>query len=659
MKIQNKLLAALALVSVSAAALPTDWQHAQTFEVAAPGLVKFSLPTDTLSAARPALEDLRLHDAEGNELPFFIERPTPAGKTARAAKTFSTALNASSTVITLETGLAQPLDAVALDSPAASFIKSVRVEASNDSQNWQTVADRQPVFREQWGASQLRIAVPAAAWRWLRLTVDDKRTLPVPFTGAKVFAAAAEPVPSEWQPAPIVERVENPGETRLTLNLGAANLDVASVKIETTDPLFTRSVTLAEPVVAEDGVREQNIGGGCIYRVAVEGRDAAENLAVPLESRVRSRELIVTIRNQDSPPLAITGVRVERRPVNLVFAPRAAGTYRLLTGNRRCAAPRYDLAALGSDLKRVPATALKVSALAANPDFRAPEALAGVELAGTALDVKDWKFRKAVSVSASGAQQLELDLDVLAHADAGFADLRVLRGSNQVPFIVQRTSITRTLALTATPTNDAKHPQLSRWVIKLPQAGLPLTRLGCETRTALFQRNVTLWEELTDERGDKYRRNLAGGSWTQTPERKGRGFVLGLNDRVQTDTLFLEIQNGDNPAIELDKFSVSYPATRVLFKAQPGDPLFLYYGNNRVSPPHYDLALVAGQLLAADKSPATLNAEQTLKKSGWRAEQVPGQGGVLLWAVLAVVVIGLLVVIARLLPKPVATDEKP
>ncbi len=652
MKIQNKLLAALALVSVSAAALPTDWQHAQTFEVAAPGLVKFSLPTDTLSAARPALEDLRLHDADGNELPFFIERPTPAGKTARAAKTFSTALNASTTVITLETGLAQPLDAVALDSPAASFIKSVRVEASNDGQSWQTVADRQPVFREQWGASQLRIAIPAAAWRWLRLTVDDKRTLPVPFTGAKVFAATAEPAPFEWHPATIIERVENPGETRLTLNLGAANLDIAAVRIETADPLFTRAVTLAAPVIAEDSVREQNIGSGCIYRVAVEGRAAAENLSVPLEARVRSRELIVTIRNQDSPPLAVTGVRVERRPVNLVFAPRAAGTYRLLTGNRRCAAPRYDLATLGGDLKRVPATPLKVSALANNPDFRAPEALAGVELAGAALDVKDWKFRKAVKISSAGAQQVELDLDVLAHADAGFADLRVLRGSNQVPFIVQRTSITRTLALTATPTNDAKHPQLSRWVIKLPQAGLPLTRLSCETRTALFQRDVTLWEELTDERGDKYRRNLGGTSWTQTPERKGRGFALALDTRLQSDTLFLETENGDNPPIELEKFSVTYPATRVLFKAQPGEPLFLYYGNPHVAPPRYDLSLVAGQLFTADKSVATLAAPEHLKKTSWAEGRKPGQGGVLFWGILAVVVAVLLVVIARLLPKP-------
>jgi hypothetical protein len=94
-----------------------------------------------------------------------------------------------------------------------------------------------------------------------------------------------------------------------------------------------------------------------------------------------------------------------------------------------------------------------------------------------------------------------------------------------------------------------------------------------------------------------------------------------------------------------------YPATRVLFKAKAGDELFLYYGNPRAAAPSYDLNLVAGQLLAADKTPATPAAEQQLKKSSWIKSQTPGQGGVMLWGILAVVVVALLVIIARLLPK--------
>ncbi len=89
----------------------------------------------------------------------------------------------------------------------------------------------------------------------------------------------------------------------------------------------------------------------------------------------------------------------------------------------------------------------------------------------------------------------------------------------------------------------------------------------------------------------------------------------------------------------------------MLFKAKAGDELFLYYGNPRVSAPSYDLNLVAGQLLAADKATATLADEEQLKKLSWTESQTPGQGGVVLWGILAVVVVALLVIIARLLPK--------
>ena len=114
----------------------------------------------------------------------------------------------------------------------------------------------------------------------------------------------------------------------------------------------------------------------------------------------------------------------------------------------------------------------------------------------------------------------------------------------------------------------------------------------------------------------------------------------------------LETVNGDNPAIELEKFAVFYPATRVLFKAKPGDEPFLYYGNPRVSPPRYDLSLVASQLLSANKAVASLAAEEPLKKTSWRENRIPGKGGFLLWGILAVVVVTLLVIIGRLLPKP-------
>jgi hypothetical protein len=641
----------LAALSLSAAGLPADWQHEQPFTVPAAGLIKLNLPVETLDAARPALEDLRLYDDAGNEVPYLIERPVPVVKIVQNVKSFHVSLTPSNTIIVLETGLTQPLDDVTLESPADGFLKPVRIEGSTDLKRWQTLEQGQPIFRQPNGVNRLHVSFPAGTWPWLRLTVDDQRSQPIPFTGARIRVAVSEPAPTGWMPVTIAERNENPGETRLALNLGAANLSLAAVQIETAEPLFTRHVTFAVPQVSEDTVREQTIGQGVIYRVAIEGQPAVESLSAPLESPVRSRELLLFIRNQDSPPLPITGVRVERRPAYLVFLARQACAYHLLTGNNQCAAPHYDLAALDMNLKSVAVAPIQLPPPAKNPDYRPPEVLPGIKATGAALDVTAWKFRQPVKLTRADAQQLELEPDVLAHAQPDFQDLRLLHGSNQVPYIIERTSISRSLAPTVTATNDAKDPKLSRWIIKLPQSNLPVTRLSCVTETPLFQRELTLYEERTDERGEKYRHNLGGTSWVQKPDRKSREFFLTLDSPPQSDTLFLETHNGDNPPITLEKFQFFYPATRILFKAGSDDELFLYYGNPRVASPSYDLSLVAGQLLSADKAIASPDTEQQLLKSSWRDHEIPGQGGMVFWGILALVVVVLLVIISRLLPK--------
>jgi len=616
-----------------------------------PGLIKLNLPVETLDVARPALEDLRLYDDAGNEVPYLIERPVPVVKVVQNVKSFHISLTPSNTVIVLETGLTQPLDDVTLETPVRSFLKPVRIEGSTDLKRWQPLEQGQPIFRQPDGVNRLHVSFPAGTWPWLRLTVDDQRTPPIPFTGAHIRVAVTEPAPTGWMPVTIAERDENPGETRLALNLGAANLSLTAVQIETAEPLFTRHVTFAVPQVSEDTIHEQTIGQGVIYRVAIEGQPAAESLLAPLESQVRSRELLLFIHNQDSPPLPITAVRVERHPVYLVFLARQAGAYHLLTGNGQCAAPRYDLAALNMNLKSVAVAPIKLPPPANNPDYRPPEVLPGIEATGAALDVTAWKFRKPVKLTRDGAQQLELEPDVLAHAQPDFQDLRLLHGSNQVPYILEHTSISRSLAPAIIATNDTKDLKLSRWIIKLPQSRLPVTRLSCVTQTALFQREMTLYEELTDERGEKYRHNLGGASWVQKPDRKSREFFLTLDGPPQSDTLVLETHNGDNPSVELEKFQFFYPATRVLFKTRPDDELFLYYGNPRVASPRYDLSLVAGQLLSADKAIASPGTEQQLRKSSWREHEIPGQGGVVFWGILALVVVVLLIIISRLLPK--------
>ena len=128
--------------------------------------------------------------------------------------------------------------------------------------------------------------------------------------------------------------------------------------------------------------------------------------------------------------------------------------------------------------------------------------------------------------------------------------------------------------------------------------------------------------------------------------------VFDLSDSPRTDTLWLETDNGDNPAITLDAVLSTYAVVRLVFKVGETDGYALAAGNPAASTPRYDLSLVAQKLLTASRNVAQLAADESRPPAG---KDLGGlNGGYVFWGALALVVIVLLVTVAKLLPKPPA-----
>jgi Protein of unknown function (DUF3999) len=649
-------IVALAIITAAQTCLafdPNEWRNTQALDVPAKGLVRVNVPVVTLDAAKPGLEDLRIVDSKGNQVPYLIERLLPDPESTIRPTEFRSTIENGATHLNLKTGTGAPIIGVSLETPATRFMKAADVEGSNDGTTWSKLAGGDSLFQLPNGATKLRVSFPEGAWEFLRITIDDLGSPPMPFTGARLHKARTT-APAETVAVTIKTRDESPGTTRLALDLGAANLTLGSLRIDTNEPVFTRAVTLAVPEVGDDGIRERNIAEAVIYRVNVNGKNEA-HLEIPFESQIQTRELLMLIRNEDSPPISIDTVRADRRLIRLTFFANQPGPYSLLSGNTQSAAPRYDLSALSGKLRNVKATDVVPSALAQNPNYRPPEALAAVTLTGAQIDVAKWKFRKPLPLTQNGVQQVELDPGVLARSQPDQRDIRIVRGEHQLPFIFERTSVSRPNNIRAAAANDRKKPALSRWFLKLPQPGLPITRLVCTSSSPLFHRQVRLWEEVIDERGDQLSSDLGHATWDQTPDVPKRDLVVDLNARPKSDTLFLETDNGDNPAIELRNFRGYYPVTRVVFKARtdPAQPVWLYYGNLDATAPRYDLNLVAGELLKAERSTVVAGAEENLsRKPSFVGQTLTGSTRYIFWGALALVVIVLLAIMSRFLPKP-------
>ncbi len=625
----------------------------QDMLVAQSGLVKVELPVETLDAARGDLADLRLLDPAGAERPFVLERSErPAFRTLRPAS-LSGSIEDAGTVFVLETGTSDEITALMIDAGQQRFLTRALVEASDDGQSWRVLGRNRPVYNRGGDVSQFTVDVPPGVYPHLRLTLDRLGGAHLALRSVSLLARIAEAEDPRMVAVRIAAREESPGETRLTLALPGANLPLATLDIATPEPVFNRPIRLVYRAFSDDVIQEVNLLQTSIARRGPAGG------AVPLtvERTAPQRELILIIENGDSPPLSVSAVSARCRPVFALFYATDAGRYALTCGNARAVAPHYDVGVLAESSPPAHPTRVTPGPLRANPAFQPEEILPEIPTLGTALEITPWAYRKSVRLAGAGVQQLELDPAVLARAQPGLADLRLMSGGRQVPYVVERTSLSRALAAGLTPAPDPPQPRLSRWRLALPQPRLPLNRLTAAVSTPLFRRDLRLLEDVEDARGPVSRRWLGQASWSQTPDHRTAVFVLALNQTPETDTLWLETDDGDNPPITLADVRVYYGVTRLLFKATAEAPVFLYYGNRQAAAPRYDLSLVGAQLLAADKAGAEPGDEQALPGASFADTiALAGRSGALFWGMLALVVIVLLVVIARLLPKAPPAD---
>ena len=658
----HNLLALLLLTTGGSALTPTEWQRRQPVTVAAPGLTKIALTAATFDSALPTLADLRLLDPSGLEVPFLLDRDSTPRQSSLGRvltpKSFRSTPSGDTTQWLIETGTSEPLDAIDLETPAPFFLKAAHVEISADGVTWDSLGPALPVFR-QFGAEQLRLPLNRRTAAFVRVTLDDFRSRKVEFSGAKILPAPSQIAPPILAPlgAQITRRDEFAGETVLTITLDGKHVRLGGLTLDAEDPLFMRRVDVTVREARGALSEERLIGGGTIYRLAIDGAPTRSQLDIPLEFTPATRELLVHIRNGDSPLLKIDRVQAAQHPAHLIFNASAAGAYTLLSGNLQADSPRYDLATFAGEMRAANAAPVVPGSVEVMPDYRQRESLGAppmpdVPLTGAPLDPTAWTGRQTVQIAQAGVQELELDTEALARSLADGADLRLLRDGNQIPYLLERPALARSLALTPVSAPDPKRPNTSIWKLQLPQAGLPIQRISLSTTTPLFQRKFRLYEKVAGPEGQVIEIPLASGDWSRTPEPgvpDTKTFTL--SDRLRGDTLWIETENGDNPAIDLSVSQAVYPVVRLIFKVAETDGFVLAYGNKTANAPRYDLNLVAVKLLTSSRNVAQL-LPSGQDSASFQGASNSINGGYVFWAALAVVVVVLLVVVAKLLPKP-------
>jgi hypothetical protein len=140
-----------------------------------------------------------------------------------------------------------------------------------------------------------------------------------------------------------------PGETWLTLDLGARHQPFEAVVLEVADERFFREVRteIRRDVesISRDGPgwppQWDPLGHDVIFRLETGGDERAKTR---IDARGRSRGVRVRILNGDDRPLTLDNVWVRVPVERMVFDAEADGDYRLVYGSPDLDAPDYDLA---------------------------------------------------------------------------------------------------------------------------------------------------------------------------------------------------------------------------------------------------------------------------------------------------------------------------
>ena len=660
-------LALVGLNTVRAAINPADWRLAQPLNLALSGLIKVPLAAETLAALRPEAADLRLIDPAQSEIGWFLERPLRFQPDApiRPAKSFNVTVSPHATVVLVETGITDPLGGLALETGNGSFLKAVDIEGMMEGGSWQPITTGVPFYNRYQGESRRETSFTAHKWSRLRITLDDSKTDAVVITGVHLLVVTSGPTATvTTQSVPITARDEGPEETRLTLDMGGANLDVASFLVTTDAGFFARPTSVRVRTVEHGEWVERLIARGLLYRDGVGTNAGSPTNPLPpnitrleIGESVPGREVILVIHNGDNPPLPVSAIGAELQPMRLVFFARQAGRYQLLVGNPAVNLPHYDLAAFADQLKTAAPNTGVFDPLGPNPLFRPPTVLPDPYALGATLNVSDWSLRKAIPIVSAGAQVLELDPEILVHGQFDLADLRLVSDGRQRPFVREPNPVWRTLTVEPTSDDPPKQTTVGRWKLKLPYAALPIVAIAAESSATLFDRSVTVYETIDDSRGDKVNRVLGEARWRRAPGEPKRSLKLPLAARPTTDTFWIEIRNQDNAPIPLTRVELTYVAPRIRFLAPVAPATSLYYGNPKATAPSYDLELVAGALFVAETVVVTGAAEEVLRGGTWTRLGWSQHGQWLFWGALGIVVALLLGVMRRLLPPVVPPNQ--
>lgn len=573
-------------------AVPPLARFTRPVPVTAPGWTRLRLDAATRALMQPDARDLRVRDAVGAEVPFWLQTDesvdVPAVLGAQLTDVVETA---EGWTIAINLGPDVPAhQRLRFAFAPRGIAPRVRLESSPDGLGWSELATVN-LFRlgESQNLQQTEIPYAPTTDRYLRLAWPKAAGLP------DLREVSAEPAP-----AASAQTTDLP----LGIERTAAGPGFAEYRLALPGPgVVPDSLQLTWTGAGSAGYRVQRAVGGS-WQTLAEGALRPDGDTVPLASTsaaldgAASDALRLELRpgGESVPDLGAASARI-RVPWVLFYA-ATPGPHSLeygAVGLAQPAAPGALPVAL-SDAVEVP--------LGAAVEVPPPPLPASLTAPGAALDAAE--FKVGWPVAAAGAApgdlvRLAVPDAVYDVADGSLADLRLLAGGKRVPHVLrplaEPVSVTTRLGLAPQPMPTAGQSHL---LVQLsPYKNLPVGLVELAAPATPFQRGVTagfLQGAAGPELPRRYDLAPLGAATWDCPGVSVQPCRLAFTAAgSESGWLLVAFEDGENaplPAVDLRAWRQGH---ELLFP-WPGGTVSLLAGQPGLGAPQYDLAAVADQL---------------------------------------------------------------
>lgn len=370
----------------------------------------FLLDSDLYAATDARYANLRVVDANGAEVPFYLRQKIHAVTQVVESAVASRVLdfeeqkgNLARVFVEVEKP-AFRAGAMILRTSHRNYEKLVAVYGGNDGKSWEPLVRDARVYdySRHIDVRNNRVELPPNDFRYLRVdlanfveqkkrdefevttesrgelafSTTERRTMreeSIRIDGIELRAKAFSVRPDEpyltvYASSNLTLKADEKLQTSVW-TFGTDRQPLVSLSIETPSRNFSRRVVVEGSRDGDKPVWER-LGEATLFNLDLETVQASQ-LTIPLARESRFAQYRVTVHNQDNPSLDVTAIIATGLVYEALFMADPSARYGVLYGGENIAAPRYDVGALLRNVPSIETVAYTPGDELANPLFTA------------------------------------------------------------------------------------------------------------------------------------------------------------------------------------------------------------------------------------------------------------------------------------------------